>query len=284
MRHSTLLVVPTLGFLTAMTVFPTIYLIYLSLLDYNILDGPPTFIGLRNFIQILSPDSGVLHSFLFTFGFAVTAVLIELVLGIGVALLVARKNVLAKVTTAILIITLVMPPVVSDMTWGYLYNPALGSFSYLAALAGINNLTFLEVWPNVLYSLILVDIWQWTPFVALILAAGITSLPVSPYDAAIVDGANAVNIFRYITLPLLRPVMWIVTIFRFVDALKVFNKIYLLTRGGPGDATDSVSYHIYYHSIGFTGDIGLGASISLVFLISVLTVSVIMLMAYQRSG
>jgi multiple sugar transport system permease protein len=267
-----------------MTVFPTIYLIYLSLLDYNILDGPPTFIGLRNFIQILSPDSGVLHSFLFTFGFAVTAVLIELVLGIGVALLVARKNVLAKVTTAILIITLVMPPVVSDMTWGYLYNPALGSFSYLAALAGINNLTFLEVWPNVLYSLILVDIWQWTPFVALILAAGITSLPVSPYDAAIVDGANAVNIFRYITLPLLRPVMWIVTIFRFVDALKVFNKIYLLTRGGPGDATDSVSYHIYYHSIGFTGDIGLGASISLVFLISVLTVSVIMLMAYQRSG
>lgn len=280
------LLIPTTIYLLAMTVFPTIYLVYLSLLNWNLLGGPPLFVGLQNFVDVVafnSPDSGpVYHSLGITLAFAGSVTLIELGIGFAVAILLARENPIARLVQSVIVVPLVMTPILLDMIWNYLYNPLLGPITYLASLVGVVGINYLGTTPNVYFSLVIVDIWQWTPLVILILVGGLLSLPKEQFEAAELDGATRSQILRYLTIPMIYPFMIIALVFRLIDALKVFNKIYVLTAGGPGDATDTMGYRIFYHSLGFTQDVSYGATLSLLFFIVVIVISTVLLLSFGR--
>lgn len=289
MRRSTtssILLMPVVIYLMVMTIFPTLYLVYVSLLKWNLLGGGAQFVGLSNFIDVLSPTSAdsaaFYNSLTITLAYAFPVTMIELVLGFAIALLLARENVIAKLTQGMLIVPLVMTPVLLDMIWKYLYDPLLGPITYIASLLGVISINYLSTVPNVYISLAIVDIWQWTPLVILILLGGLLSLPKEQFEAAELDGASKSQILRYLTLPMVFPFIIIALIFRLVDALKVFNKIYILTAGGPNFATDTLSYRIFYHSLGFTQDVGYGATVSVLFFIIVVAISTVLLLSFSQ--
>lgn len=282
-RTSIILILPTLIYLNIMTFFPIAYLVYLSFLKWNLFEQKGTFIGLQNFIQLISPNSLFYQSLFVTLLFAISATFSEFLFGLGIALLLNRENIIARIIRGILIMPLMMAPVLIDMIWKYLYNPVLGPLTYIANIIGIMQPNFLDTEPNVFFSLIAVDIWQWGPFMVLIMLSGLLSLPKEQFEAAAIDGANAVAQFRYIIIPLLKPILSIAILFRFVDSMKVFNKIYILTAGGPGRATETLSYHIFYYSLGFTYDVGYGAAVSILFLIVVLFISLVFMRVLMQN-
>jgi len=282
-RTGQVLLLPTLFYMTVMTIFPLVYTAYISLLDWNLSEAKVTFVGLQNYVGILSPGSPFYYSAGLTILWAVSVTTVEFFFALGVALLVNRKTRLASFTTQLTILPLMMTPILIDMVWKYLYSPLLGPITYFASLLGIMEPQFLDATPNVFFSLIVVDIWQWAPFMILVLIAGLLSVPQEQLEAAIVDGAGAWKQFRHITFPWMKPVILVAVLFRLIDSLKVFNKIYILTAGGPGRLTETLSYNIFYYSIGFTQDMGYGATGSMLFLLIVMAMCVpLMLVAFQR--
>jgi multiple sugar transport system permease protein len=281
-----MLLMPVVIYLTLMTIFPTVYLAYLSLLKWNLLGGGSQFVGLSNFVDVLSPTSAdsaaFYNSLTITLTFACAVTMIELVLGFAIAVLLARENIIAKLAQGMLIVPLVMTPVLLDMIWKYLYDPLLGPITYIASLLGIVGIDYLTTVPNVYISLAIVDVWQWTPLVILILLGGLLSLPKEQFEAAELDGASKSQILRYLTLPMVFPFIIIALMFRLVDALKVFNKIYILTAGGPNFATDTLSYRIFYHSLGFMQDVGYGATLSVLFFIMVVGISTVLILSFSK--
>jgi multiple sugar transport system permease protein len=285
-RTGSLLLAPVIIYLTVMTIFPTGYLVYLSFLNWNLLGGGAQFAGLSNYAEVLSPSSvesaAFYNSLWITLTFAGSLTLIELVLGFAIAVLLARENLIAKLTQGLLVVPLVITPVLLDMIWKYLFNPLLGPITYIASLLGVVGIEYLSSTPNVYYSLAVVDIWQWTPLVILILLGGLLSLPREQFEAAELDGATRSQILRYLTIPMVFPFIIIAVMFRLVDSLKVFNKIYILTAGGPNFATDSLSYRIFYHSLGFVQNVGYGATVSVLFFIIVIGISTVLVLSFSR--
>ncbi len=283
-RQGFFLVTPALAFLTALTIFPTAYLIYISLLNWNLLQKGIKFVGLQNFIQILTPGSPFLKAISGTVVFAAGVTTAEFFLGLGVALLLVKESVLSKIVRGVLIVPLMMTPILIDMTWKYLYDPVLGPITFFLSFFGVKIPHFLDALPNVWFSLAIIDIWQWAPFMILILLGGLLSLPTAQYEAAELDGASAWNKFRFVTLPLLKPIISIAILFRLIDSLKVVNKIYILTQGGPGTSTQTLSYHIFYYGLGYTQDISYAAAASIVFLFIVLAISTFFMVFIARGA
>lgn len=282
LRSPMMFVLPTMIYLTAMTIFPMLYLLGLSLYRWNLTEqAQPSFIGLNNYIAILT-DPVFSYSVVVTFIFAAVATSIELLLGIGVAMLVSREGGLMKAARSIIIIPLMLTPIITSVIWKYLYLP-YGPLNYMLSLIGVSPLNWLFGYPMVWVSLLLIDIWQWTPFVAIILISGMFSLPVDVYESATMDGAPAWRKFRYLTLPLLWPILLIAIIFRSLDALKVFDTVIVLTTGGPGTMTEVLNFYIYRQGLDGNLKLGYGAAASVLFLIMSGVVSIIFMFAlYSR--
>jgi multiple sugar transport system permease protein len=276
------LLLPATFYLTAMTIFPLVYMVYLSFVDWNLTEAKITFVGLQNYVQILTPGSFFYYSAELTLLYGAGVTTVELFFGLGVALLLNREGKLAAFTTQLTILPLMMTPILIDMVWKYIYNPLLGPFTYYASLLGIMEPNFLDAAPNVFYSLMIVDVWQWAPFMMLILLAGLLSVPREQLEAAIVDGADTWTRFRHIILPWLGPVILVAVLFRLIDSFKVFNKIYILTAGGPGRLTETLSYNIFYYSIGFTQDIGYGATASVLYMLIVMAICMSLIVVVFR--
>jgi multiple sugar transport system permease protein len=180
-----------------------------------------------------------------TLVFAVSSITVEFVLGTGLALLLNRRIKGARLFTTAMIIPILAPPVTVGLMWRFLLDSNLGMVNYALSFIGLPPFAFLASLNLALPSLILVDAWLATPFVFMVMLAGLRSLPTEPMEAALLDGANARQRFLYVTLPLLRPVIGVVVLLRLIDALRVFDVIYTLTGGGPGTATESVAMYIY---------------------------------------
>ncbi len=282
-RTGELLLLPAIFYMTATTIFPLAYMVYMSLMKWNLMSPGRTFVGLQNYVNLFAPGSFYYYSAGLTLAFAVSATAIEFLFALGVAMLLNRESKLAVFTTQICIIPLMMTPILIDMVWKYLFNPLLGPLTYLASLVGILNPAWFDAIPNVFFSLLVVDIWQWAPFMILILLAGLISVPPEEVEAAVVDGAGAWSQFRYVILPSIRPVILVAVVFRLIDAFKVFNKIYILTAGAPGSATETLSYNIFYYSLGFGGDVGYGATASVVFLLLVMAICMSLMLVALRT-
>lgn len=244
-----LTMLPALLFLVALSVFPLIYSLIVSFFQWNLMnpDRRP-FVGLRNFQLILtSPEFW--NSLWVTMLFVLMAVSVEFVLGLGLALLLSRDLPGMRLFRSMMIVPLVMAPIVVGLLWRFMLNRDYGVINYFVSLLGMERIDFLSSTRLALPVIAMVDIWQWTPFMFLILLAGIQALPREPFEAAAIDGASAWATFRHITLPLLRYSIMVALLLRAIDAFRVYDLIFMMTRGGPIDATDTLSWSVY--NVGF---------------------------------
>jgi multiple sugar transport system permease protein len=269
--------------LVALTVGPLLYsAFYLSLTNWNLsMTSSRKFIGLGNYIQMMrNPEfwTAVFNSFYQVFG----TLVLQLVLGMTTALLLARPMKGIRVLRSAYLIPMMSTPVVVGLTWRMLYMPELGLFNYLLSLLRIPGPDWLGSAKIAMLSVILTDVWLTTPFVTMILLSGIMSLPTEPHEAAKVDGASGLQAFWHVTLPLLRPFISLAVMFRIMDGFKRFDTIYVMTSGGPGTATQTLNLLTYYHGFEFLNT-GYAASLSTMMLLIMAGLTIYLLVRIQRS-
>jgi multiple sugar transport system permease protein len=244
-RHfNFLLLLPALIIIIFLTVYPIVNVVQLSFYKYNYLRGGKALIGFGNYLR-LSGDWFFLQGLKNTFLFSITATMAEVLLGLGLALLFnvrfrGRKWLLPAVIFPMMLSTMVVCAI-----WRAMYHYDYGILNHLLSLIGLGRVKWLIDPKLALWSVVLVDIWQWTPMAFLILLAGLQSIPKEFYEAARVDGATGFKLFRRITLPLLRNHLMLALLLRSIDTFKIFDKVYALTGGGPGSATETISFYIY---------------------------------------
>ncbi|MCM3270844.1 carbohydrate ABC transporter permease [Paenibacillus elgii] len=264
-----ILLAPIVLFLLALTVYPFLYAIYIGTQDYNLADPlGKEFVGLGNVVTLFA-DARFWNGLENTVVFMAVSIIFEMILGFVLAGLLAKNFKGSAIAKSIFLLPTITTPVVVGLIWVMLYDPQFGIISYVLGLFG-HSQSWLSNEGSAIWALIAVDIWEWTPFVALILLAGIQSLPDEPYEAARVDGASTVQTFVHITLPLMKQYIVIALIFRFMDSFRWFDTIYVMTQGGPGIATETLNMFGYLQGFKFL-NVGYAAVIGL-FMLAVITV------------
>jgi multiple sugar transport system permease protein len=258
---------PAVVVLAALTLFPIGYVIYLSLTDLSANTPDGAYIGLDNY-RLIRSDPAFWDSLRVTGLFTGGAVMLEFLLGFGIALLLNRRLRGLGVVRTLMLLPMVMTPVIVGLTWRMLYSPTYGILDYLLSQLGLPQPSWLDDGGLALWSVVTVDIWQWTPFMFLLLTAGLHSLPTEPYEAARVDGAGRLATFRHLTLPLMRNIIIIALIFRAIDAFDTFDIIWVLTNGGPGTATQTMTIYSYFQSFRWY-NFSYGAALSVIMLLIV---------------
>lgn len=216
-----------------------------SFLNYGAVNPNPRFVGLRNYASILS-DSTFWQSVGTTLAYALVATAVETVLGVAIALLLNRSSLIGRTLERLLILPLMIAPVIAGVIWKLMFNPQWGVLNHIFGLGSTFDWLSKE---NAFFSIVLVDVWIFTPFVAILVLAGVRSLPREPFEASAVDGAGWFYTFRRLTLPMMWPYILVAVIFRLMDNLKIFDAIYVLTAGGPGIATQTLQINAFQDSI-----------------------------------
>ena len=268
-----LLIAPAMLVLLAVNIYPFLYALYISAHTFTLgRPTPPRFIGLENYLDLLE-DERFINSLQVSFRFVAIAVTVEFLLGFALAFLFnARLRGLAMLRK-IAILPIMVMPLASGLVWFYILNENFGALNWFATLLGApERVRFLTDDTLAILSIALADAWQWTPFVMLVMFAALQSIPEYVYEAARMDGLDAWQTFWRVTVPLLRPAIWVVLVLRVVDAFRMIELIYLMTRGGPGGETETLSWYIY--STGFLDqDLGLAAAEAVVMIIVVTIVA-----------
>ena len=258
-----LLLVPSVIVLLFVLLGPFGYMVWTSLTDlsFSLPDRDGTFIGLDNYRRLVRGDDIFWGSFWLTTRFVLIAVTVEFALGFALAYLLFRFVARRRLVLTALLIPMMLAPVAVGLIWKLLLQGDFGMVTYYLRAFGIlgRDTALLSDPTLVMPAIIAIDVWQWTPFVTLVMLAGLLSLPEEPFEAAVMDGASRFQIFRDVTLPLLRPIIALVLLLRGIDAFKEFDKVFILTGGGPGTATELLS--IYVHRLNFKNwDLGYGAA------------------------
>lgn len=271
---------PAVIFVLLLMVFPVVYTLFVSFSDWSLTSGRPMkFVGLESYIKVLREPRFIAalgRTFVFTAG----AVLIESILGTGIAIILNRTFRGKNAVKLVLLLPLVATPVAIGIVWNLFFDPTIGFLNFCLSLAGLPRSGWVTETGTVLPSLMLVDIWQWTPMITLIVLAGLSSLSQDPYESAKVDGASPFQIFRLITLPLIMPTVLTALILRAVDALKTFDIIYAMTGGGPGFSSETINIMAFKYSFEYF-DLGTASAI-LVFLFFVVLLFSLAVMRIRR--
>lgn len=272
-----LLVAPTIAVLVTLSIYPLIYAVKVSLQTESGASWT-----LQNFARLVADDF-FLSALAHTLVYAIIALTFEFLLGLGLAVLLNRKMRGRSFFRAALLVPMMLPSVVVGVVWRLLLNPNFGAIN--GTLQGFGANTESLTWtasPTLAFaSVIMVDIWQWTPFIFLILLAGLQAIPEEPYEAALIDGSSNWQTFRHVTLPLLKPAILIALLLRTMDLLRVFDQIFILTEGGPGSATETISLYIYRTAFRF-GNFGYAAAMSFVLLLLTNVISLLYIRLLQR--
>jgi multiple sugar transport system permease protein len=231
---------PAAVMLAAVTLFPAIYILGLSLEQRSPILGGARFVGAENYLRLLA-DARFWNALANTAYFTAVSVALELGLGLAVALLLRRAFRGRALVYAVVLIPWAVPTVVTARMWEWMYNADYGVINYILGVP----INWLGSPGWAMHAAILMDVWKSTPFVALLLLAGLQSIPAELYHAASVDGASRWTMFRRLTLPQLAPLMLVVLILRTIDAFRVFDAIYVLTGGGPANSTETLSIYAY---------------------------------------
>ncbi len=243
-KEKYLFVLPLILFILVMAIYPIGYIIRLSFYEWSLALGQtPKWAGLENYIYALT-SSDFWHSVWITLIYAVAAVVVEVFLGVVLALLLERSFKGKNLVKTGFILPMVATPVAVALTWKLLLDVNYGYINYILGKFGL-EFQGLSSADTALASFIIIDIWQWTPFIMLMVSAGLASLPTDPYEAAMLDGASKRQILTQITLPLLNPTILMATLLRLIDALKSFDIIYATTKGGPGTSTKTLNILVY---------------------------------------
>ena len=257
---------PALLLFAAVALLPIVELIAMSLTRIDWIQGKANwkFVGMDQYVRVFGDSlfrAGVGNTLIFSAG----AVLTQMVLGFALALMTTRVTRGRVLYRTVFLLPILVPGIVIGAIWKLMYNFDFGVLNQMLGVIGLKPVDWLGNSATALLAVIAVDVWHWTPFVFLLMLAGLESLPTDVYEAARVDGATFWQEMRYVTLPLMLPTMLVTLVFRLLVSVKVFDEIYLLTGGGPGTATEVVSYTIFRRF--FTeGQTGYGAAMSVVVL------------------
>ena len=282
-KHYLLLLAPLLIFVFAIAIYPLAFSFFISFFKFRLTDPDQvkTFLGLENYISAFR-DPQVIKSVSNTLVFVFGTVTLELVVGLGLALLLASETRLMQFIRSSFLMPMAIPPLVVGLIWKSLYNVDFGVIPYYLKLMGLDvGRGPLGEFSTAMFAIILIDLWQWAPLLMFIFLAGLKSLPTEPYEAARVDGASRWQSFWSITLPMLKPTILIALLLRTTQSFKVFDIIFATTAGGPGTATTVLNYHIY--TVGMTFfDMGYAAALANILLVIVAVFSVLYIMVLER--
>lgn len=270
---------PAIGVMAVVALYTTGYAIYMSLYDISLLKRAPyDYMGWQQFKDVLSSPR-VHAAFVRSFIYVIGSVSIQLVLGVAIALYLNREFAGKRIVRALLLIPLVMTPVVVGLVWRLFYDPNSGIINWaLNGLFGTGVIDWLGNPSIALASLMVAEVWQWTPFMILITMASLDSMPTDPIEAAQIDGASEWQIFRRITLPLLMPTLVIGGLIRIIDSFKVFDLIFVMTRGGPALSTETVNMYAYIEAF---SNFNISRAVTMSFVMT-LIVSICMTWLYSR--
>jgi len=273
-RQSLVYPAPAVITLFLIVIIPIIYNIYLAFCSWTVGLGQPRYTGLENFVELVTDERVWNGVWVMTY-FSGVSLSLELILGLLIALYFNREFRGSEIAQAIYIFPFAATPVAVALIWRIMLNPDIGVLNYLLQIIGLPGSLWVSSPKTVIPALILVDVWKWTPMITLIVLAGLKSLPHDPYEAARIDGANMFQIFWYITLPLIRPVLIAALMLRSLDNLKEFDMIYTITQGGPGIASETLYLYSYNVGFGFF-KAGYGSALMVVVFLIVLVFNVIM--------
>ncbi len=260
-------ILPLVVLILGLTVFPTLFAYYISTQRVMLSDlSLGMFVGLQNYLETLG-DSVFFKAIGFSIVFAIVVTLVESLLGMGIALWFNRRQLPGKgILLSLMLIPIMISPALLGIMFRLMLNEFVGPITYYLKSIGLPGNRLLT--PDyILVTLVLIDVAQWTPFTFLIIYSALQTVPKELYEAAVVDGASAVQNFRFITIPIIAPFLVITVLVRWIDAFKVFDMIQILTGGGPGTLTTSISIYIYKMAF-YTGDIGRAAAASLILLLA----------------
>jgi multiple sugar transport system permease protein len=262
-------VLPLAVILVGLVIFPLVYSLGLSFCNWNLMRGSePSFAGISNYIRLI--QDGRLHNAFLNSGiYVVVAVALETLFGFGLALLLNKPFAGRTALLAFFLVPMSISPIAAALNWGLMLNASYGIVNAVVEVfyPSYNPIDWLTSYPRL--SIILTDVWQWTPFVLLICLAGLQALPQEPYEAATLEGASSLQLFLFVTLPLMKPIIAVAVILRSMDAIgRLFEPVYLLTRGGPGIASENLPSYIYEQAFVFW-DMSYACAISFVLLVIV---------------
>jgi multiple sugar transport system permease protein len=264
---------PLIAILVVFAIYPLIYNIWLSFHEYAPFRRRVEYVGWANWIQLFN-DPRLVSALTVTFTYFFAALAIQLVLGMALALLLDSDEPGFGLLRGVLTLTLVIPPAVTGMMFLLMQDPQFGVLSWLLNAIGLLSpeTPILASSSLALWGVLLADVWQWTPFMVLIFLAGLRALPQEPYEAAMLDGASWWTTFRRITLPMMGKVIAVAILIRGIDLFRVFDYIFVMTSGGPGEATYTLSLYAWQQTFSFI-KWGYGATLSLLMLVIVLVMA-----------
>ncbi|CAN7709543.1 carbohydrate ABC transporter permease [Bosea sp. LjRoot237] len=271
---------PAVLIIAGVIVFPWLFTLYMSSQDWKI-GGGPEFVGLQNFAELFR-DARFIESMGHTFYFTVLAVVLPILFGTAAALVFHREFPFRGLLRTIFVMPMMATPVAVALVWTMMFHPQLGVLNYLLSLVGIGPQAWVYSPNAVIPTLILVEVWHWTPLVMLIVLGGLAGLPREPYESALIDGANAWHMFRHITLPLVWPFIMVAIVIRTIDALKAFDTIFVITQGGPGTASETLNIFLYLQAFQFY-KIGYASAVVVIFFVIIIMLSLLLLYARQKS-
>ena len=280
-RFDLLMILPALVELGAMVGGPLVYTIGLSFTDWHISSvRPPGWAGLTNFIGIFR-DQGFYRALWVTLYFTFGSLLLQIVLGVALAELLNRKFVCKGLVRSVLILPMASTPVALSILWRLMLHPTLGILNHFVSETGLSPQPWLAQGTTVLPALIMVDVWHWTPLIMLIAMAGMSTIDRTLYEAAVIDGASDLQRFRRITLPLIRPAVVVAAMLRLMDSLKTFDEVYVITGGGPGNASRILNLFIFDQGFRY---FQMGYASSLVIFMTVFMMGLTLMLIRVRRG
>ncbi|HEB30046.1 MAG TPA: sugar ABC transporter permease [Spirochaetes bacterium] len=276
-----LFVAPCILIILLVTIFPTIYSFGLSLTKWEISLPDRPFIGLGNYTALIR-DARFRNSILITAVLVVVGVGVEMLLGFGLGQILSVKMKGKRIIVAALLLPVMVMPIVVGYTWRLLWDAMYGPINQI--IGWIIGRPFQIAWlaktPTAIFAILVTEIWQWTPFMFLVFLSGIVSLDTEIFEAADIDGASSWEKLRFMTIPLLRPIIIVALLIRGLDALKFFDVIFALTGGAPGNSTETISFYIYKTGYQFFR-LGYGAAASFILLIALIIIITYLLKIFK---
>jgi multiple sugar transport system permease protein len=265
-KHKQIFLLPGLIVLLGILIFPIVFTVRLSLSSWDIIVPGLDWIGIDNYIRLFTDDSRYWEALMRLIFFSSVTVFLQYVIGFTLAHLVWKEVILKRFLRVLFLIPMMTTPVIMTVIWRTIFHESLGPVNDILSNFGVAYIPWLtdESWGKL--SVIIVEVWQWTPFMFLLLLAGLLSLPKEPYLAAAIDGAGPVRTFFYVTFPLMAPISIGAIIIRVIEASKILDTVYVLTSGGPGTATETSSFYIYIKGLR-EFQLGYSAAMSFTYLI-----------------
>ena len=268
---------PAVVAMVALMAFPLAYTAYLSLHEWyasSVLG--PQFVGLNNYVALLTQDERFWPALVRTLEFTVGSVLLSVGFGFGIAHLLIRRFPGRGLARTIFLLPMIATPVAMALVWMTMMSPTIGVLNYFLRSLGLPASAWVASPRTVIASLLLVETWMWTPMITLILLAGLSSLPAEPFESALVDGASGWQVVWHVTLPLMRSTIVVAALFRTIDALKIFDIVYVMTEGGPGFASETLNLYVFQTSFKYL-HLGYASALIVIFFSIVLGASLLLL-------